>query len=50
MIIYLMTRQISFAPLASSGNSRARSASERMAGIPAKPSAKSMFRLADKVN
>jgi hypothetical protein len=50
MIFYLFTSQISFAPLSFSLRSRARSAKERERCIPPKPSAKSMYRLADKVD
>ena len=50
MIFYLLTSQISFAPLSSSLRSRARSVRERTEGMPPKPSAKSMYRLADKVS
>jgi len=49
MIFYLFTSHISFAPLSSSLRSRARSTCEREQGMPSKPSAKSMYRLADKL-
>jgi hypothetical protein len=50
MIFFLSSSQVSFAPLTSSQRSRARSTIEREQGIPSKPSAKSMYRLADKVS
>lgn len=49
MIFFLMTSKISFAPLSSRKESRSRTEKERDSGIPSRPSAKSMFRLADKV-
>lgn len=49
MIFYLTTSQISFAPLTSRGGSRERSEEDHKKCLPPKPSAKSMYRLADKV-
>lgn len=52
MIYYLCTSKVVFAPLTSRGvpDQRARSASERIMGLPPKPSAKSIYRVADKVS
>ena len=50
MIFYLITSRVSFAPLSSSPQSRSRSVREREEGMPSKPSAKSMYRLGDKVS
>jgi hypothetical protein len=51
MIFYLFTGQISFAPLSSTGKPRTLSEEELARGyLPSKPSAKSMYRLADKVS
>jgi len=49
MIFYLATSQISFAPLYSNDRWRGRSATEIKHGINSTPSAKSMYRLADKL-
>jgi len=49
MIFYLSTGEISFAPLSSRQISRARSEIDREKSMPPRPSAKSMYRLADKL-
>jgi len=49
MIFYLYTSQIAFAPLSRRGLSRSRTAIQKAQGFPPRPSAKSMYRLADKL-
>jgi len=51
LVFYLTTSQLTFAPLSAHGSARprGRTVMEKATGIPSKPSAKSMYRLGDKV-